>query len=236
MSEPDQDEPTPPIDPDGAAAGGGAARLDPDLGRVLDAAALKALAHPLRFQLIELLIEHGPSTASELGRRVEESSGLTSYHLRELAKHGLIEEAPDIGTARDRYWRSARGGYTLEGFDMLQREDTRDDARFLLDEVVRQRFERLRHWHEAGPRWGREWVEATAEMTARLRLTRDELAELTSDLFAVIDRYREEQVGQLDPTNPREGTVPVVIQLDAFPLGDPPDEGSSEGARSGDHS
>jgi DNA-binding transcriptional ArsR family regulator len=191
-------------------------------GRILDAPALRALAHPLRFQLIELLIEHGPSTASELGRRVGESSGLTSYHLRELAKHELIEEATELGSARERWWRAVKGGYTLEGFDMLQHEQTRDDARFLLDEVLRARFERLRRWHEQAPDWGRDWVAATAEMTARLRLSQRELGELTEELFDVVDRYRRLQAHREEPGAPDEGAVPVTVQIDAFPTGESP--------------
>lgn len=203
-------------------------------GRVLDAPALKAVAHPLRFQLLELLIEHGASTASELGRLVGESSGLTSYHLRELAKHELIEEAPELGTARDRYWRPVEGGYTLAGFDMLQREDTRSDARFLLDEVLRTRFERLRRWHEEAPRWGQAWAETTTESTTRLQLTRDELDQLTGELMAVVDRYREmgPRPGAGGPVRP--GAVPVTVQIDAFPTGDPPEGDPPDGEPPGD--
>ena len=57
-----------------------------------DPRSLKALAHPLRLELLELLRFEGPSTASALARRVGESSGATSYHLRQLARHGYIEE------------------------------------------------------------------------------------------------------------------------------------------------
>ncbi len=197
-------------------------------GRVLDAAALRALAHPLRFQLVELLIEHGPSTASELGRLVDESSGLTSYHLRELAKHGLIEEAPELGSARDRYWQPAKGGYTLEGFDMLQRDSTREDALYLLDEVIRARVERLQRWHRQGPRWGREWANATAELTARMRLTREELEEMTTELVAVVDRFREQQFGRDLPDAAAPGAVPITVQIEAFPTGDPPTASEDE--------
>jgi DNA-binding transcriptional ArsR family regulator len=199
------------------------AGADPRIdGRVLDAGALKALAHPLRYQLVELLTEHGPSTASELGRRVGESSGSTSYHLRQLARHGLIEEAPELGTARDRWWRIVRGGWTIDGFDILEREDTRDDAHLLLDEVLRARFQRLRRWHRDGPRWGEEWVRSTIEMTGRFRLTREETDALSRELIAVVDRYRELQSGRDRPGGAPPGAVPVTVQVEAFPTGEPP--------------
>ena len=56
-----------------------------------DPRALRALAHPLRIQLLGLLRREGPLTASEAGRRLDESSGITSYHLRQLERFGLVE-------------------------------------------------------------------------------------------------------------------------------------------------
>ena len=63
-----------------------------------------AMAHPLRLQILGLLVE-GPSTASRLGRRLGESSGSMSYHLRVLARAGAIIEDRDLGTRRERWWR-----------------------------------------------------------------------------------------------------------------------------------
>jgi DNA-binding transcriptional ArsR family regulator len=209
---------------DGRDLAGGPAP-DPRLeGRVLDAATLKALAHPLRFQLIELLMEEGPSTASELGRLVGESSGSTSYHLRQLAKHGLIEEAPELGSARDRYWRGVRGGWTIDGFEILQQEGTRDDAEMLLDEVLRARVHALRRWHRDAPRWGQDWVRATVEMTGRFRLTRPEVDALSRELVAVVERYRDLQTGRHLPGGEVPGAVPVRVQIEAYPSGEPPPE------------
>jgi DNA-binding transcriptional ArsR family regulator len=201
---------------------------DPRLeGRVLDAGALKALAHPLRFQLIELMIEHGPSTATSLGRLVGESSGSTSYHLRQLAKHGLIEEAPELGSARDRWWRVVKGGWTIDGFDVLQQPETRDDAHMVLDEVVRARIHRLRRWHRDAPAWGEDWVRSTVEMTGRFRLTREELDAMSRELIAVVDRFRDLQHDRYGPTSDLEGAVPVTVQIDAFPTADPPGSSSA---------
>ena len=72
--------------------------------RPMDAAQLRALAHPLRLQLLELLSSDGPATASQLGRRLGESSGATSYHLRALHRAGMIEEA-EQRNGRERYWK-----------------------------------------------------------------------------------------------------------------------------------
>lgn len=63
-----------------------------------------AMAHPLRLEILGLLVE-GPATASMLARRLRESSGSTSYHLRVLERAGAIVEDPELGTRRERWWR-----------------------------------------------------------------------------------------------------------------------------------
>lgn len=81
--------------------------------RVLDARSLRGLAHPMRVELLSLLRRHGPATATGLADRLGERSGTTSWHLRQLAEHGFIEEVPDRGTTRERWWRAAQDGTTL---------------------------------------------------------------------------------------------------------------------------
>jgi DNA-binding transcriptional ArsR family regulator len=70
-----------------------------------DVRSLKALAHPLRVELLDLLRFEGSSTASALAKRLGESSGATSYHLRQLARHGFIEQDDRPPRGRERWWR-----------------------------------------------------------------------------------------------------------------------------------
>ena len=72
----------------------------------LTADSVKALAHPIRVRLLGLLRLEGPATASALAKRTGESSGLTSYHLRQLEKAGFVAEDTTRGNARDRWWRA----------------------------------------------------------------------------------------------------------------------------------
>src|SRR6478735_11898073 len=72
-----------------------------------DTARLKALAHPLRVRLLGLLRTYGPSTATALARRVDQSSGVTSYHLRQLESSGFVVEDTERGNRRERWWKAA---------------------------------------------------------------------------------------------------------------------------------
>lgn len=70
----------------------------------MGAAQLRALAHPLRLQLLEVLHVEGPATASQLARRLGESSGATSYHLRALHRAGMVAEG-EKRNGRERWWQ-----------------------------------------------------------------------------------------------------------------------------------
>jgi DNA-binding transcriptional ArsR family regulator len=85
---------------------------------VLDPPRLRALAHPLRVRLLGLLRLHGPSTATRLAARVGDSSGSTSYHLRQLAAAGLVDEDPAHAGAggRERWWRAVHASTRLDTF------------------------------------------------------------------------------------------------------------------------
>jgi DNA-binding transcriptional ArsR family regulator len=76
------------------------------------AAQLRGLAHPLRLQLLQVLRSDGPATATQLARRLGESSGATSYHLRALHRAGMVEEA-EQRNGRERWWQRAPGRITI---------------------------------------------------------------------------------------------------------------------------
>jgi hypothetical protein len=68
--------------------------------------ALRALAHPLRLQLLRLARETGELTTSVASVRTGESTANCSFHLRLLARHGFLEPAPGRDR-RERPWRLA---------------------------------------------------------------------------------------------------------------------------------
>ena len=84
------------------------ANAEPGAGQpaaTLDAAVMRAMAHPARLALLEHLRNGGPATATECAGVVSLSPSATSYHLRALARAGLVEAAPGRGDGRERLWR-----------------------------------------------------------------------------------------------------------------------------------
>src|SRR6478752_9768809 len=100
-----------------------------------DPKAMRALAHPVRLALLEALTD-GPMTATEAGERVGESPANASFHLRQLAKYGFVEEA-EGGTGRKRPWKLRHLGMSFT--DVHEDPETATAAR-TLDRVLRDRY------------------------------------------------------------------------------------------------
>lgn len=181
----------------------------------IDLTALKALAHPLRVQLVEELSAYGPATASALADRLGESSGATSYHLRQLEKHGFVREDPSRGTGRERWWERVPQPINLD----LERDADqveRAASELVVGEWQRSRERRLREFLAHGvDDLSPEWITASTVSTANLPLTREQSAALVAELSAVFDRYHDRYRGQR-----AEGARPFQIHVDVFPLVD----------------
>lgn len=184
--------------------------------RVLDTGALRALAHPLRVKIYDILSQYGPQTASSLAVQTGESSGATSYHLRALAKHALIEEIADRGTARERWWQRPVGGVSFVNDEALTTPAGRSVTRIVMTEFFRNRQTQLMEFIESGIEdLGGPWREASLVSTASTRLTPDQSAELARKITALIDeavRDHRDQTG--------DDVRPVTIRADLFPLPD----------------
>ena len=159
--------------------------------RVVGSEALRGLAHPLRMQLLTELWARGSATASQLAAALEESSGATSYHLRQLHKHGFVEEDPEQGTARERVWTPRRGGWNIPVLEL--REDPASAA--AVDLVLQSQLvadqQRLLRTIEIAPSWPEEWREAIVRSESYLVLDPAKVTELFEEMQAVVDRYRD---------------------------------------------
>lgn len=182
--------------------------MSPRLRNIDDAQVLRAMAHALRLRLIGSLRKDGPATASELARRLDESSGATSYHLRILAKYGFVEDAPELGRGRERWWRAVDEGmqWSLDTDDAGLLEADRALGRQLVSEHERW----LRRWHDELPDWDRAWRAASNSTDLWFELTPDELRELADEVLAVLERYSDRRVRA-------EGTERAIVLFHAFP-------------------
>jgi DNA-binding transcriptional ArsR family regulator len=180
----------------------------PRFRNIDDAQLLRAMTHPLRIRLIGTLIKDGPATASELARRLGESSGATSYHLRILAKYGFIEDDPDRNRGRERWWRAADEGleWSLDTDDPGLLEADRALGRQL--SVEYQRW--LQRWHDEMPDWGRPWRAAASSTDRWFELTPAELRRLADEVQEVLGRYEDRRVQGDD-------TERVTVLFHAFP-------------------
>ena len=181
---------------------------------VTDVRALRALAHPLRSRLLAQLRLHGPATASRLGRAVGESSGSTSYHLRQLAAYGFVEEVEGQGTARERWWRAR---HRLTSWQAAEIEAQEGGAE-VEDELIRIQLDVrgrvLRAWQVQRHDLGSAWTAAASLNDHVLRLRPDEARALADELNAVLARWMREH-----PTDvPVEGTELVEVLTDVVPL------------------
>src|ERR1700729_431922 len=88
-----------------------------------DAKRWKALSHPLRQEMLQHLAEHGPATSTTLAGALGENTGTTSYHLRVLADAGVIEEVPERGSGRERWWRTGPVDHREPDYESLSPED-----------------------------------------------------------------------------------------------------------------
>ena len=186
--------------------------------QVTDVRALRALAHPLRSQLLGRLRLDGPATASQLGRVVGESSGSTSYHLRQLAAYGFVEEAEGHGSARERWWRARHRMTSWQAADLIAQEggsEVQDEmSRLQIDQHARV----LDAWHTQKDALGPEWAAVASLNDHGMRLRPDQARELADELNAVHDRWMTEHPGE----QPAEGTELVWVLTDVVPLKEMP--------------
>ncbi|MCF6472906.1 winged helix-turn-helix transcriptional regulator [Nonomuraea sp. MG754425] len=188
--------------------------------RTLDANALKSFAHPLRLRIYELLDEHGPSTATRLAGLLGQNTGATSYHLRELAKHGMIEVVAGMGRGKEKYWRIVPGGHSFADARPTDPE-TAAALEYLLDDLVRSRGTELSRWRRESATAPDEWVQAGVYGRRSLRLTPEETARMRDQVFEVLERYRTLSDGrEHDREQGRGGPLGhVVVHFDVLPVG-----------------
>lgn len=154
--------------------------------RLTDPRALRAMAHPIRLSLIGLLRREGPLTATRAGELIGESSASCSFHLRQLAKYGLVEEAGG-GRGRERPWRATT---LFTSWPDVAEGPEAAAASSLLSSVIAERyFESLMRWLDAKPDAPGQWQHAAHFGDTMLYVTPEELEGLAAETQAMMDRF-----------------------------------------------
>src|SRR5215813_13980648 len=180
--------------------------------RITDPKALRALAHPIRMSLIGLLRTEGPLTATKAAELLGENSATTSFHLRQLAKYGMAEEAPG-GHGRERPWQA-----TTMSTDVPDFPDDPELAAaggFYRAVLAERYFQWLKRWLDERPMEPGDWQRADQFSDRLLYLTSGELADLGHKIRDLFDPYIERTARP--ELRPPDSRLITVLQL-AFPM------------------
>lgn len=199
-----------------APPGGWPASLDPEQDLLLTPRRLRGLVHPIRVRLLFLLEADGPATASQLGRRIGQSSGVTSYHLRILDELGFVEDDPEHGNGRDRWWRTTyrKSGFTFRSPDDPGDAESVEVAEQYMRLVIETYYERMRSYVDSlAGRLGQLPSLPWTFSEFPIALTHDEARALAGEITTVLQRYQRE------PGNPApaEGAVRAIFQFQLLP-------------------
>ncbi|MEC3952546.1 helix-turn-helix domain-containing protein [Nocardia sp. CDC153] len=181
----------------------------PSPERISDIAALRLLAHPLR-RRIEEELRGGPVNATSLAAALGESSGLTSYHLRQMAKYGFVEEVPELSNGKERWWRAVPGDRRYPRYSEMSdeaREVGADIARQHVGEVVElyEKFERRAG--ELGKK-----ADTFAYSRATIRVDAQRFQEFFEEYIQLVKRYGADTEASGDEHG-------VLLRLFSFPEG-----------------
>lgn len=195
-----------------------------DVPRIVpEVTALKALAHPDRLRILGSLRISGASTATKLAQRFGLNSGATSYHLRQLAMHGFIEPALDLGNARERWWRATHESTVYETAE-LKGDDLEAGLAFS-QAVLSVHAHMLQRAQEAYRDLPVAWRKASTNSDFIIPLTAPAAEALTQRIFDLLMEAKAASppTGTALPPD----TMPMAYVLYAFPY--PEGEAGVEG-------
>jgi DNA-binding transcriptional ArsR family regulator len=182
--------------------------------RLTDPRALRAYAHPIRLALVGALRREGPLTATRAGELLGESPASCSFHLRQLAKYGLVEEV-GRGRGRERPWRATALYTRLPRVAGTRRQA--EASRLLYQVLVERYFDQVVRWLNRRGAEPRAWQSAAHFGDDMLYLTAEELAELRRLIDGLLTPYRRRTA---HPARRPSGSRLVTFLRLAFPWQD----------------
>jgi hypothetical protein len=182
------------------------------LRELTDPKTLRALTHPVRLALLEELALEGPLTATQAGELIGESPTTCSFHFRQLAKYGFVEEA-GAGPGRQRPWKISHTGMRFS--DVTDDPEMKIAAKGLERMVFDRAMSRFQNFHNAKSSFSKEWQEASQNAETILWVNPDELREVGNELLTIFSRYFDRIS---DPSKRSEGSLPVEVLLFSYPV------------------
>lgn len=152
----------------------------------LDAHGMRALAHPVRLAILTRLQQDGPQTATGLSEHVNASPSVTSWHLRHLAKHGLVRDAAALGNGRERWWEAASRGFRV----VVNNEVDRRASQALRDAIDATEADQVSDWRgEVEPHLELEWLALSGLANTTILVTREELEHVEAAMEELLAPY-----------------------------------------------
>ncbi|MGA2968510.1 MAG: helix-turn-helix domain-containing protein [Acidimicrobiales bacterium] len=177
-----------------------------------DPKTLRALTHPVRLALLEVLTLEGPLTATEAGELIGESSTTCSFHFRQLAKYGFVEEAGH-GPGRQRPWKLVHIGMSFS--DVNDDPEMTIAAKSLEKMMIDRAFGRLQNFYNTRASYPTAWQKNSGSYENILHVTVEELKQVEQECSAIFTRFRDRLA---DPTLRPHDSLPVEVLLFGFPM------------------
>ncbi|MFI7674224.1 helix-turn-helix domain-containing protein [Actinophytocola sp. NPDC049390] len=156
--------------------------------KITDPKALRALAHPVRWKLLEIIGREGTATATQCAQETGESVANCSYHLNLLAKYRYVEKA-EGGQGREKPWRLLSQSQSISsiGMDADGVLAVQAASGAFLDHALTQ----IRERHLTSHLESEEWGEVIGVDNANEFMTVDEVVEVHRVVRALMDKYKE---------------------------------------------
>ena len=169
---------------------------EPHRGHVHDPRVLRAIAHPVRNRILTELTATGPMRAADLARELGVPANQASFHLRQLAKYGLIEEAPEAARdQRDRAWKATVDeGLSIDGGALRKEPGGAAAAKVFMSNAASFAHQVVDAAYSVDRRPGTH----RSTMESAVRLTKDEAGQLSKELQEVVHTWAERTKGRDD--------------------------------------
>jgi len=185
--------------------------------RITDPETMRALAHPLRQRIMVELNVREHARAVDLAKALREPANSISFHLRVLARHHFIEEAPELAKdKRDRVWRPLVERFLVDGNVGHEEQMLDPILRWVRDEFLRDR---------SAPGAKDDFHEG---MASGAFLTREEAEQMTAEIVAVLESWwdRTGAAKRADPDDPERRYYQILYTIGPRDLAGEPEPGA----------